>query len=384
MAQPCRLIELSGSPYDRGVQYGRQASPEIARSVGHYGTQIAALGVDERRLAEIIGGYLPTLEEFDHRQVEEMRGIAAGAGVPFEHIVLVNARTELVQIALRPALRDSLGTMASEGCTGVVVRPEATRDKQLIHAHNWDWQLECAQFSVILRIHDEDAPDILTFTEAGALARFGLNARGICLTANHLQSDRDYRRAGVPLALIRRKVLEQTHLALALRIAYITPKSGSNNILISHGPSGLVYDFECAPDETFMVEPQNGVLAHSNHWQSPVALCKLQERGMSDAPSTFYRNVRARESLVAKAGDVTRDDVMGVMLDDFETPWSVCYPPRASSPANPNSIYVTVAALIMLPALGEMSVALTPALDNRFTRYDLEMDGVRAGRSATV
>jgi len=370
MAQPCRLIELTGSPHDRGIQYGRQAGAEIARSIGHYGAQIAALGLDERRLADIVAKYLPTLEEFDHRQVAEMRGIAAGAGVPFEHIVLVNARTELVQIALRPALRDSMRTMASEGCTGVIVRPEATRDGQLIHAHNWDWQRECTEFSVVLRIRNPEGPDILTFAEAGALARFGFNARGICITGNGLESDRDYRGAGIPLTLIRRKVLEQAHLGIALQIAYITPKSGSNNMMISHGPSGLAFDFECAPDETFMLEPQKGLLVHSNHWLSPVALSKLRECGMAESPSTLHRYVRARETLAARAGRITTEDVMATMLDDFESPWSICYPPRPSNPTNP-SIYATVASLLMRPAAGEMRIAMLPALDSRFTRYTL-------------
>jgi isopenicillin-N N-acyltransferase like protein len=364
MAQPCRLIDLAGSPLDRGVQYGRQAAQEIARSVGHYGAQAKALGMDHHRLAQIVREYLPVLEHFDHRQIEEMRGIAAGAEVSFEQIVLVNARTELLQSARREP----------DGCTGVVVRPQATRDKQLIHAHNWDWKFEAAESCVILRIRNADGPDILTFTEAGALARFGFNARGICITANGLDCDRDYRRAGVPLALIRRKVLEQAHLALALRTAYCTPKSGSNNIIISHAASGLVYDFECAPDETFMVEPQNGVLVHANHWLSPIALTKLRECGMADAPSTFYRELRAREALAAKVGDVTVGDVMAVMLDDFETPWSICYPPRPSSPTDP-SIYATVSTLVMRPELGEMRVAMLPALDKRFTDYTLEMEG---------
>jgi len=379
MAQPCRLIDLSGSPHDRGVQYGHQAAQEIARSVGHYGAQAEALGLDNPRLAQIVREYLPVLETFDHRQVEEMRGIAVGAAVSFEQVVLVNARTELLQFVRRPALLESLQAREPDGCTGVVVRPQATRDKQLIHAHNWDWKVESAEGCVILRIRNEDGPDILTFTEAGALARFGFNARGICITANGLDSDRDYRRAGVPLALIRRKALEHTHLGLALRTVYCTPKSGSNNIIISHAASGLVYDFECAPDETFMVEPQNGVLVHANHWLSPVALTKLQEHGMSDAPSTFYRDVRAREALVAKAGDITVDDVMAVMLDDFETPWSICYPPRASSPTDPTT-YATVATLIMRPILGEMRVAMLPALGARFTDYTLDMEG--AARSA--
>ena len=374
MAQPCRLIDLAGAPHDRGVQYGRQAAPEIARSVGHYGAQAAALGLDHPRLAQIVREYLPVLESFDHRQIEEMRGIAAGAEVSFEQIVLVNARTELLQFARHPALLESLKAREPDGCTGVVVRPQATRDNQLIHAHNWDWKVECAESCVILRIHNENGPDILTFTEAGALARFGFNARGICITANGLDCERDYRRAGVPLALIRRKVLEQAHLALALRIAYCTPKSGSNNLIISHAASGLVYDFECAPDETFMVEPQNGVLVHANHWLSPVALAKLQECAMADAPSTFYRDLRAREALAAKAGDVTLDDVTAVMLDDFETPWSICYPPRPSSPTD-TSTYATVATLLMRPILGEMRVAMLPALDKHFTHYTLQMEG---------
>jgi isopenicillin-N N-acyltransferase like protein len=379
MAQPCRLIELTGSPHDRGLLYGRQAAREIGRSVGHYGAQAKALGLDEQRLARMVREYLPILETFDHRQIEEMRGIAAGAAVSFEQIVLVNARTELFHCAPRPTLPGTPDDREPDGCTGVVVRPSATRDKQLIHAHNWDWKYESAESCVILRIRNDDGPDILTFTEAGALARFGFNARGICITANGLECERDYRRAGVPLALIRRKMLEQTHLALALRIAYCTPKSGSNNMLISHAASGLVYDFECAPDETFMVQPENGLLVHANHWLSPVALTKLQECGMADAPSTFYRELRAREALVARAGDATLDDVMNVMLDDFETPWSICYPPRPSSPTDP-STYATVATLIMRPILGEMRVAMLPALDKRFTHYSLEMDG--APRSA--
>jgi isopenicillin-N N-acyltransferase like protein len=363
MAQPCRLIDLSGSPHERGLQYGRLAAGEIAHSVAHYGAQAATLGVNEEQIARRVREYLPALETFDSRQVEEMRGIAAGAGVSFEQIVLVNARTELLAQVKHP--------QASDGCTGVVVRPEATRDKQLIHAHNWDWKQDSAASCVILRIRGTDGPDILTFTEAGALARFGFNSRGICITANGLDCDRDYRRSGVPLALIRRKMLEQTHLALALRIAYCTPKSGSNNIIISHAASGLVYDFECAPDETFMVEPHNGLLVHANHWLSPVALAKLKECAMADAPSTFYRQLRPREALAPRVGAITLEDVQTVMLDDFESPWSICYPPRPSSPTD-STPYVTVATLIMRPILGEMRVAMLPALNGQFTRYTLE------------
>ena len=372
MAQPCRLIELSGAPFERGVQYGRQAAAEIARAAAHYGNQVGKLGVSDQRFQEIIKQFLPLIEKFGPLYVEEMRGIAAGSGVRFEDVVLVNARTEVVQLALHP---DRLGLAGpSEGCTSVVVRPAATRDKQLIHAHNWDWEFPCAEFSVILKIRNSDKPDILTYTEAGALGRFGFNSRGLCVTGNGLECDRDYRKLGVPVGLLRRKALEQSHLAMAQRDIYVTPKSGSTNVVLSHAPSGLVNDFECAPDETFIVNDQDGVLVHANHWQSPIALAKLRETGIASAPTTLYREQLTREALAAKSGDITLDDVKTAILSDFETPWSICYPKR---PTDKGIVYVTVATLLMRPDRGEMQVCMLPALDpdKSFASYSLEMDG---------
>lgn len=59
MAQPCRLIEVSGSPHERGLQYGRQAAAEIGRSIGHYAAQVKALNLTASRLTEIVRAYVP-------------------------------------------------------------------------------------------------------------------------------------------------------------------------------------------------------------------------------------------------------------------------------------------------------------------------------------
>ena len=109
MAQPCRLIEVSGSPQERGVQYGRQAAAEIARSIGHYATQVKSLNLSASRFSDIVRIYVPLIEKFDASYVAEMRGIATGAGVDFEQVVLVNARTEIVQLARNPALLRCFG-----------------------------------------------------------------------------------------------------------------------------------------------------------------------------------------------------------------------------------------------------------------------------------
>ena len=174
---------------------------------------------------------VPVVEKFDPAYVEEMRGIADGAGVPFAGVMLMNARTEMVAAARKQQSHQHF----PDGCTAAFALPEASADGVLLHGQNWDWRAECAETGVVLRIRRDDGPDILTFTEAGGLARSGLNSAGIGLTANALECDRDYQRgAGVPLPFIRRKVLESAYLAEAVRTIFSTPKLGSNHMAVSH------------------------------------------------------------------------------------------------------------------------------------------------------
>jgi len=253
MVEPFPLIEISGPPRERGRQYGQKAAGRIKKGTTHYFAQLKELSLDAKGVAALVRDYLPVIEAFEPSYIEEMRGIAEGADVPFEDIVLLNARTEIIKLA-NPAIRARLKTPEDpDGCTGVVVLPQATTDGRLIHAQNWDWKRECAETAVVLKVRRDDGPDLMTFTEAGALGRCGFNAVGIAITANYLESDRDYRQVGVPLALIRRKVLENEHLALAMRAVYCTKKSAANNMIVSHAGGGLPSMSAEAAVEAFFV-----------------------------------------------------------------------------------------------------------------------------------
>lgn len=368
--EPFPLIDLAGPPRERGLQYGRQAALRIRRSIALYTEQLGRMSLARDTIADLVRGFLPRIEAFEPAYIEEMRGIAEGAEVPFEDIVLVNARTEILKLGRREAARrEAPADREPDGCTGAVILPEATRDGVLIHGQNWDWRAECVDTAVVLRIRRDDGPDLLTFTEAGGLARAGFNARGIAITANYLESDRDYTQVGVPLALIRRKVLECEHYALALRTVAITPKSASNNMIVSVA-DGFAIDFECAPDEVFPLYPQRGVLVHANHWVSPVALGKLKDTGIANTPESFYRDVRVRSALEPHIGQLTREHLRAAFFDDFGTPWSVCRPPRPTFQGN---LSATVAMLLMEPARGLLEIAPLPARNRRFTTYRLDV-----------
>ncbi|MDQ8729258.1 C45 family peptidase [Bradyrhizobium sp. LHD-71] len=376
MVEPFPLIEISGAPRERGRQYGRQAADRIRKGTLHYVAQLKELSLDRDGIAVLVREYLPVIEAFEPTYIEEMHGIAEGAAIPFEDIVLLNARTEIIKLA-KPEVRARLAAKEDpDGCTGVVVLPQATQGGRLIHAQNWDWKRECAETAVVLKVRRDDGPDLMTFTEAGALGRCGFNAVGIAITANYLESDRDYRQVGVPLALIRRKVLESEHLAIAMRTVYCTQKSAANNMIVSHC-EGVAIDFECAPDETFQVHPDRGLLVHANHFVSPVALGKLKDTGILNTPDSLYRDIRVRDLLQPHLGAITLDTVKTALFDDFASPWSVCRPPRRNLS---NNLSATVAMILMEPQRGIMEVAPLPALNRQFTTYRL--DGSDAARSA--
>lgn len=365
---PFPLYEIAGTPLERGRSYGEQARKRILRSIEHYSEQAARWKMGSADIDKMIHACIPVIRRFDEDYLTEMRAIAEGAGVRPEDIILLNARTEIMKLALKPELRARLLGESNDGCTSIKVAREATSNGRLIHAQNWDWKEECSETGVVLRILSPDGPDILTFTEAGMLARSGFNTAGISITGNNLESDRDYRQIGVPLPLIRRKALESAHVAMALHAVYATPKTGSNNMAVCH-TGGVIINFECAPDETFPLYPQGGLLTHSNHWLSPVALVKLKDTGVAFSPCTLYREQRVRELLAPKVGRISVADVKEALLDDYQSPWSVCRPPRGDFGRDTRS--ATVSTVLMQPHEGVMEVANLPALDPTFTRYEL-------------
>jgi isopenicillin-N N-acyltransferase like protein len=357
---PFPLIEIAGAPRERGRQYGEAARARIHRSAEIYLSAFERQNLSRPQVHTLVEGMLPIIQRFEPAYLDEMRGIAEGANCPFEHVVVVNARTELLAEARR--------TGEPDGCTGAVVLPDASADRQVLHGQNWDWRAECVETGVVLRIRRDNGPDVLTFTEAGGLARCGMNAAGIALTANFLSSDRDQKRPGVPLVLLRRRALENPHFALAVQTIYATPKTVSNNIMLSHA-GGAALDIESAPEESFLLQPQDGLLVHANHFESVAALAKLRDTGLPSTPDSAYRAERVRAALARRRGRITVDDLKTAFFDDFATPYSVCRPPRPAAVGD--NLSATVMMIVMKPAEGWMEICPLPALNRQFTRYAL-------------
>lgn len=366
---PFPFATITGAPHERGRQYGHLLGDRVRGSVGLYGGALEALGLPAQRRDELVAEYVIKIGEFNAAYLEEMEGIAEGADVRLADIVMINARTEVLALARaeldKPEPTDE---DLDDGCTCALIMPERSASGRLIHGQNWDWRPECAETGVVLRVRRDDGPDFVTFVEAGGLARSGFNAAGVAITANYLECERDFTQLGVPLSLLRRKVLEQRHFALAMKTVATTPKSCSNNIMVST-TAGFGIDFECAPDEAFPLYPDDGLLVHANHWVSPVALAKLRDTGLPWVPESFYRDWRVRKLMEERGRKLGPSDMKDALFDDFLSPYSVCRPPRKSET---NSISSTVAMVIIDAGAGVMEVAPMPALNKAFLSYTLD------------
>jgi len=321
---PC--IEVSGSARSRGLSQGRAVPERVARSIALYRGELAKRNVDSATQDRLARRFMTVIADFDPDYLEEMRGIAEGANVPLEGVITVNCRTEMM-FGFKEAA--SIHEKMEDGCTGVVALPSVTASGRLLHAHNWDWREEAADSSIVLRVRADNGPDILTLVEAGGLARHGFNSAGVALTANFLASDRDFKSPGVPLAVLRRKILEQPNLAGAARIPGTYRRSCSNNIMLSQA-DGEAIDLECAPDECFWIQPEGGLLAHSNHFIAPSARARLTDTYFGKAPDTLYRVTRVHDFLAARRGKIDYKDLVEALSDRYGFPDSVLRSPNES------------------------------------------------------
>lgn len=353
-AFPFPLVTIEGEARERGRQYGRAAAERIEASLRIYmaawnaGDAGARTALLERAAAfiSVVGDGFPDL-------LEEMRGIAEGAGRELEEIVALNARTELLY-----------GEAADDACTSAVLLPEVAGGRVVI-GQNWDWRPACRESAIVLRVTPHRGPKLLTFVEAGMLARSGMNSAGIGLCGNFLHSDGDHRQRGVPIPVIRRAILMSPSLPAAVGEVLRAPRAFSSNHLLAHR-DGEAVDLEAAPSEVFPLFAEDGLLVHSNHFKA--AHGRVRDTGLPRYPDSLFRDRRVRAHLAGSRRPIGAEDLQRALRDHFGLPDSVCRH-RASRPDGTE--IETVASVVMDLAEGALWLCPGPVCQNEYRRFSL-------------
>jgi len=320
MTLPVPHVEVSGTPAECGSAYGRAAGDLIAANVDLYAGRFAAVGLDPAVTRAAGHAFRAETVRLYPRVAEMLDATAESAGVQVGDLYAVNARTELIY-----------GTPpdgAAGGCTVLGALGTHTATGHTLMAQNWDWHPDQRHAMVLLTSTDERGHTVRTLTEAGMLAKTGVNSAGLGICVNMLTTDRDGLsggQAGVPYHVVLRAALESDTLGRALKAVVPSPRNASMNLLLGQsGPAGgELIDLELVPGVAGWLHPADGVIAHANHLESTLPVRDL----VNDfAGSTLFRAARARRMLAAAAetGKVTEDDMLAVLRDHQSLPNAIC------------------------------------------------------------
>ncbi len=277
-----------------------------------------------------------------------MEGVALGSKTRLLEIAALNVRYELMysqfaKIGLKPVPH-------TDGCTAFGAMPAATVNRHLLIAQNWDWipQVE----GLFLKIRPTTGPDILCFTEAGVVGgKIGLNSAGIGLAINGLISNKDdWERLRKPFHVRCSEILGSKTLSQAISIITRGERSCSANFVVGHQTKlggGKIVDIESAPRATGALFPEDGVLAHTNHFSNPERLGVKQvlDEERKSTLHRFARISRLLRQMRSGNGKMSMTKAEEMLRDHDGKPESVCRHENPLFPADER--YRTVVSVVM-------------------------------------
>ena len=355
------VIDAHGSARERGRIHGANARKRVARSVATYARLFAFCGIDWREAQRRGAGFSESIEALGSDLLEEINGIAEGSGRQVNEILALNARTEILPPSFpgdaHPRWRELDGGNRANGvpdwgeCTAIAVPRSASATGGTLLAQNWDWLGAQRGALIVLRVRVPDGPTCLTLTEAGMLAKIGLNEHGFGVCLNILRSGADGKHAGTPVHPMLRALLGCRSVAEAIGMTRALSFGASSNVLCADA-SGDAANLEFSPAGLQVVRGEGGALCHTNHFLSPEG-----ERGQTIlAPSlSSVPRLRRAQTLV---GNRDRIDVAGlkqILRDESDGLLAICRRPDPSLPVEAR--IESVASVVMELAAARMHVA---------------------------
>ncbi len=303
-------ITIRGTAYERGLTYGQMCRDEIAVSIKSYQRLFEGMkGLmweDARKFSE---HYLALTRDFQPYYVEEMQGIADGAGVDLLDIAALNARTEVMYA-------QSEGNGVNE-CTTLSLMAPATEGGRVIAAQNWDYSIILRESLVIVHVQSEDKPNFMMVTEAGMIGGIGMNDQGIAVLLNALTTTSPCQ--GVPLRPRMRAMLEAETLSDAYVKGGCVPVTVAN--LIATHKDGVAIEFEMDSKIVEPMIPEDGVIVHTNCYLGTKTFLNndVNHRG-----SSYIRLQRVKALVKECHGKITIEDVKRILCDHAGYPYSIC------------------------------------------------------------
>lgn len=300
-----RELTVAGEPRDMGRQLG-EALLDVIREFCDEALRLVrkTVAISDASVAATIATATRRAVEYAPDHVEELRGVAEAAGVPFDAVMLLQTRNQM--------LPDP-----EAGCTSVALaaRP-GIRGSNLV-AQNWDNDPALDRFTVVLTRRPTGKPALLNVTQAGLIAYIGCNDAGIGVCLNTLPAPA--RRDGVPHYFTVREIFAASSLDGAVTAVRRATRAIPANIMLAtpQGPA----DLEVTIDAVHVLRDDECV-THANHCRHP-DLQALGER-FPELIQSHARQARIDRLLHERSTPVTVQDLQQLLANHEDYPRSLC------------------------------------------------------------
>lgn len=272
--------------------------------------------------------HLPVLERYDRALCEELVGIAEGAAVTPEEIVVANHYTDLRDLDPDPAkwcpapTRDapeanvprSAGTGATDGCSVIWAESPAGR----LLAQTWDMHATAIPYVMLLALPEtEGRPAAKLLTVTGCLGMAGMNSARVAIAINNLFST-DATLGVVWPAMVRRALQERSARA-ARDVIVASPIGSGHHYFVADRQSAFAIEASgTRRREVFAGEQRT--YCHTNHCLDG----EIAARSKVPETSTTYDRMHWLERDLARAGVRDLDDAWRRLGSEDGWPRSVC------------------------------------------------------------
>jgi isopenicillin-N N-acyltransferase like protein len=291
-----------GGPRDLGLQHGRAAG-DLIRSA--YATRMrrACQGSEEAAVLGRAMAYQFYVEMYCPELIDEIAGIADGAGMSFEAVLFLQVATELELAAT------ACDTPVTDGCSSLGgVDPEAGP----FIGQNWDQPQGTYETQIILRLIPVSGPALIMFTRAGVVGYIGVNAAGVGHVNNQLYASSP---PGLTGYFITRKFLGFESVKEAISWLQEVQVGSSGNYLL--GDARTLVDVELGNGQVAKIVTP--IQLHTNHYLTKRE--GLGDRASDRLPDSYDRYDRLME-LFGRRG--TYGAAVAALKDHSGYPKSVC------------------------------------------------------------
>jgi hypothetical protein len=253
-----KFLILEGSPRNRGYIHGRVMKDKIHEIVQLWKEMIVtAFKTDaDVFIHQFIRKtqFVAAIEKWTPDLLKEIRGLADGAAVDFDTMLLLQLPDECFIHGQ---------AIAADRCSSLGFSREGS--KPCVIAQNMDVPAFADGYQLVLRVKEQDSDtEAFVLTQAGCIGLNGMNNQAIGICCNALWQ-LNCRRDGLPVACIVRGVLRQRSEADAIAFLHKVQHASGQNYLLG-GPE-RAYSFECSANriERFKPAGREDVVWHTNH-----------------------------------------------------------------------------------------------------------------------